>query len=145
MKKLLFILHCSFFILHCSLLSAANTYIQTTSADWEGLSGLRFKEYKITLTSNGAGLDVYYLDAFPCYGVAEYVHAWVDAKPKKSAIRLACIRAPREISLAYRFAKKDAPKGKAEGVMRCRLGANLDAELSECERTGWADFEKSED
>ena len=109
------------------------------------MSGLRFKEYKITLTSKTAGWDVYYLDAFPCYGVAEYVHARVDAKSKKTGLRLACVRAPREISLAYRLAKKDAPTGKAEGVMRCRLGANLDAELSECERTGWADFEKSED
>ena len=132
------------FIVHCSLSRAANTYIQTTSADWEGLSGLRFKEYKLTLNSKTAGWDVYYLDAFPCYGVAEYVHAWVEAKPKKSAIRLACIKAPREISLAYRLAKKGDPKGKAEGVMRCRLGANLDAELSECERMSWADFEKSE-
>lgn len=117
--------------------------IMSTSTDWEAVTGLRLSEYKIIFTGTkaaGAGWEIYYLDAFPCYGYAQYVRAWADAKTNDASVRALCIRRPMEISLAYRAAKKNDPQGRTTGILKCRVEKNMTVDLGKCEKQNWSDF-----
>jgi hypothetical protein len=120
--------------------------IMSTSTDWEALTGLRLSEYKMTFEGTkaaaGAGWEIYYLDAFPCYGYAQYVRTWTDAKTKDASVRANCVRRPTEISLAYRVAKKSDPQGRTTGMLKCRVEKNLTVDLTKCEKQNWSEFAK---
>jgi hypothetical protein len=119
--------------------------IQSTSVDWEAVSGLRLSEYKITFANAkaaGAGWEMYFLDEFPCYGVGQYVRAWVGRNSDGGFLRANCIRRPDQVRLAYRPAKKNDPQGRTDGILKCRVDKNLSVDLSACERQDWADWAK---
>ncbi|MDR3208392.1 MAG: hypothetical protein LBT45_00925 [Rickettsiales bacterium] len=120
--------------------------IQSTSVDWEAVSGLRLREYKITFSGTKAagstGWEMYYLDGFPCYGFAQYTRTWVSQKNGDGFLRANCVRQPKEILLAYRSAKKEDSQGRTTGILRCAVSKNLVVKLDECTSQDWSDFER---
>jgi hypothetical protein len=120
--------------------------IQSTSVDWEAVSGLRLGEYKITFSGAKAagniGWEMYFLDGFPCYGFAQYTRTWINSNNTDGYLRANCLRRPKEISLAYRAAKKDAPQGRTTGILTCPVDKKQVADLTKCSKQDWADFEK---
>jgi hypothetical protein len=122
--------------------------IQSTSIDWEAVTGLRLSEYKITFANTNAagniGWEMYYLDEFPCYGYAQYVRTWVNAKNKDGFVRVNCLRRPLQIKLAYREAKRDEWQGRTTGILKCKVEKNLSVQLDKCEKQDWSDFAKEQ-
>lgn len=120
--------------------------IQSTSTDWEAISGLRLSEYKITFSGNKAvgktGWEMYFLDEFPCYGYGQYVRTWIGANDKNGLVRANCLKQPKEIKLAYRVAKKNDPQGRTTGILKCRVEKNLSIDLSKCDKQDWSDWAK---
>ncbi|MDR2769853.1 MAG: hypothetical protein LBB08_00200 [Rickettsiales bacterium] len=122
--------------------------IQSTSTDWEAVSGLRLHEYKMTFSNAkpaAGGWELYYLDSFPCYGYAQYVRTWVsNASFRDASLRANCVKAPQEAKLAYRAAKKNDWQGRTDGILRCPVEKNLEIDLSSCEKQTWPEFSKDE-
>ncbi|MDR1071702.1 MAG: hypothetical protein LBL21_03610 [Rickettsiales bacterium] len=118
--------------------------IQSTSVDWEAVSGLRLREYKLTFSGTNVvgkiGWEMYFLDGFPCYGFAQYTRTWVGQKKGDGFLRANCVRQPKEILLAYRVAKKEEFQGRTTGILKCPVAKNMVVKLDECEKQDWADF-----
>lgn len=114
----------------------------STSTDWEGLTGLRYSEYRgeFIPSSNivGRGLVLYYLDGFPCYGLGEWVRIWIGPNNKHDGeLRIACLYAPTEIKFTWRNATRDADQAQSTGILTCPVdsdGRDLTIELSKCEK-----------
>jgi hypothetical protein len=120
--------------------------IQSTSVDWEAVSGLRFSEYKITFSgikaAGGIGWEIYFLDAFPCYGSAQYTRTWVGAGAGDAFLRANCVTRPKEVQLAYRSAKKDERQGRTTGILSCSIDKKNVVNLEKCDKQDWSDFER---
>jgi len=119
--------------------------IQSTSTDWEAVSGLRLSEYRIKFTgqkTTGTGWEMYYLDGFPCYGYAQYTRIWVSQSATDGQIMMNCVRQPAEIKLAYRKAKKDDYQKATDGILSCKLDRNMNLDLSKCEKKTWSEYQK---
>jgi hypothetical protein len=120
--------------------------IQSTSVDWEAISGLPLHEYRISFDGKKAagniGWEMYYMDGFPCYGYAQYVRAWVNSMDSQGEIRLNCLRRPENITLSYRIAKKDESQNRTTGILKCKVEKNLSVGLDKCEKVNWNDFAK---
>ena len=118
--------------------------IQSTSVDWEAVTGLRLREYTITFANTRAagnvGWEMYYFDEFPCYGSGQFVRTWVNSRNSDGTIRVICLRRPTEVSLAYRVAGKNDGQGRTTGVLRCKVERNLSVKLDECKTESWSDF-----
>ena len=143
MKKIIILL--SLITWNASLYAASPIGVFSTSADWGDVTGMRLGEYKITFknaSAAGAGWELYYLDGFPCFGAGEYVHAWVSEKDVSEFVRVLCVRRPKEITFAYRAAKKNAPKGVTVGMLSCTVEKDLSVKLGGCEKQDWVDFAK---
>jgi len=118
--------------------------IQSTSVDWEAVTGLRLREFTITFANTRAagnvGWEMYFLDEFPCYGSGQFVRTWVNSRNSDGTIRVICLRRPEEIRLAYRVAGRNDWQGRTTGVLRCKVERNLSVRLDQCESETWADF-----
>ena len=118
--------------------------IQSTSSDWEAVTGMHLSEYTITFSntkvSGNTGWEVYYLDEFPCYGMAQYVRAWFNANNNDDKLLINCLKKPTEIKLAYRSATRDAYQDKTTGILTCNVEKNLSIDLSKCQQAKWSDF-----
>lgn len=114
--------------------------IFSTSADWQGLTGLVYHEYHgkfVPLASMvGKGLVLYYLDGFPCYGLGEGVRIWLGPNNKHDGeLRIACLYPPKEINFTWRNATRDADQAQSTGILTCPVesdGRELTISLSKC-------------
>lgn len=114
--------------------------IFSTSTDWEAVTGLRLHEYRGTFIPDRQlvkqGLELYYLDGFPCYGLGGGVFAWVGPNGQNHEhLRIACVAEPTEIKFAYRNAQQDAIQGTTTGILTCPTknnGRELTIDLSDC-------------
>ena len=123
--------------------------IFSTSTDWEGLTGLRYHEYKGKFVSSssliGRGLVLYYLDGFPCYGLGEGVRIWLGPNNKhEGELRIACLYAPEEIKFTWRNATREADQAESTGILICPVksdGRELTIDLGNCDKgPDWSEY-----
>ncbi len=114
--------------------------IFSTSNDWQAITGLYLNQYKIDIIPDdkliGEGLQLYYLDEFPCYGQGGRTSYWVGKFGKHSdwPMLLACVYPPTSIKLAYLNAARDAVQSKTTGMLECPVEGEreLTLDLSKC-------------
>ncbi len=115
--------------------------IFSTSTDWQAVTGLDLNQYTATFRPDSRligrqGLILYYLDAFPCYGLAYGVRVWLGPNGKNDgALQIACVAAPTEIHFAYRNATRDADQATTTGILTCPVAGRtreLTIDLSRC-------------
>lgn len=113
----------------------------STSTDWQAVTGLNLNQYTATFRPDSRligrqGLILYYLDAFPCYGLAYGVRVWLGPNGKNDgALQIACVAAPTEIHFAYRNATRDADQATTTGILTCPVAGRtreLTIDLSRC-------------
>lgn len=118
--------------------------IFSTSSDWEAVTGLRLSQYKIFFgrdrTVTNVGIELYYLDGFPCYGQTENVRAWISparnfAWERNSFIRVTCLHIPKTMQFAYREVPSSALQGRTKGILTCdteKSGGDIMIHLENC-------------
>ena len=121
--------------------------IQSTSVDWEAVTGLRLSEFEIRFTGNKAagniGWEMYYLDDFPCYGSGQWVRTWLNSRTNDALLRMICLSQPRTIRMAYRQAARTDSQGRTTGMLTCKIEKNLTVDLSKCTIQTWAEFDRN--
>ncbi|MCL1785622.1 MAG: hypothetical protein FWG39_00530 [Alphaproteobacteria bacterium] len=137
---------------HAQSLPPATITMFATSADWEAITGMRMSEYRVTFGRDRSvstiGTELYFLDAFPCFGQAEAARAWVAPATSfqmdnDARMRIVCVYPPKELQFAFREVRRDAVQGVTTGIAVCpaaHSGRNLTVRLNECERTDWNDI-----
>lgn len=115
--------------------------IFSTSTDWQAVTGLTLNQYTATFRPDSkligrTGLVLYYLDAFPCYGLAYGVRVWLGPNGKNDgALQIACVAAPDQVKFAYRNAARDADQATTTGILTCPVTGRtreLAIDLSRC-------------
>jgi hypothetical protein len=122
--------------------------IFSTSTDWEAVTGLRLSEFRIKFLPDSKiiknGLELYYLDGFPCYGQPDRTQIWLGANGKTDRdMIITCLYVPKTITLAWRLAPRDALQNTTTGMMECPIsdGSELIIDLSECTKgKDWKEF-----
>ncbi|MCL1902068.1 MAG: hypothetical protein FWG18_00380 [Alphaproteobacteria bacterium] len=129
--------------------------IFSTSIDWEAVTGLRLREFQIQFgrdrSVTNVGLELYFLDGFPCYGQTESGRLWVspsnhfDWDTNRIAMgRITCLTAPKTIQFAYREATRNATQARTTGIMICDTtssGTKIQVKLNECKiGPDWGDY-----
>lgn len=123
----------------------AAAYIAAT-ADWEAITGGRFAEYEMRFGRDESmgekGLELYWLDGFPCMGETGNVFTWIapakkfDWDDRADKIRVACVFPPAEVRFAFREAREKEPEGRATGFLVCRpeviTGRQISIKLEDC-------------
>ena len=124
------------------------TSIFSTSLDWEAITGLRLKEFRIGFTGNlksiSKGTELYYLDGFPCHGQSDRVRTWISKKDKPdNDIRISCLTKPEVIYFAWNDTARNGGQYKTIGILDCPVSGERDLtiDLSKC-TTGkkWEEF-----
>ena len=117
--------------------------IFSTTTDWQALTGLSLNEYRGVFKTDsklvGAkGIVLYYLDAFPCYGLGDGVRVWFGPRDKSDgSLRIACVYAPETIMFSYRNATRDADDARNTGMLICPVkadGRELHIDMTKCQR-----------
>ncbi len=119
---------------------APRVNIFSTSTDWEAVTGLRLNQYRIKFIADKDlvknGMQMYYLDGFPCYGQADRTEYWIGPNGAHSDedLMLACVYAPTEIKLAWRYASRDATQQTTTGLLTCPVTGERDLtlDMSDC-------------
>lgn len=114
--------------------------IFSTSTDWESVTGLRLAIYDIDFTTDSKmvgnkGIELYYLDGFPCYGQTDRTNAWFGPKgASRGAVSIVCLYPPKEINFAYRTAARDAHQDTTTGILTCPVKHidKLALDMSKC-------------
>jgi len=128
--------------------------IFSTSTDWEAVTGLRLNQYKVIFgrdrTVTNVGVELYYLDAFPCYGQTESVRAWISpsrnfAWDKDNFMRITCLFIPKTMQFAYRpEVTRNASQARTKGILTCettRSGGDIMIHLENCvQGEDWKDM-----
>lgn len=113
----------------------------STSTDWQAVTGLNLNQYSATFRPDSKligrqGLVLYYLDAFPCYGLGYGVRVWLGPNGKSDGtLQIACVATPTEIHFAYRNATRDADQAATTGILTCPVDGrtrDLTIDLSRC-------------
>jgi hypothetical protein len=117
--------------------------IFSTTTDWQALTGLPLNEYRGVFSPDSKyvgsrGIVLYYLDAFPCYGLGDGVRVWMGPNGKYDGeLRIACVYAPDAIMFSYRNAARDADDARNTGMLTCPVAADgrtLNIDMSKCTR-----------
>lgn len=144
MKKIISAIFAMFLSAQCIASDAPvvkRVSIFSTSTDWQAVTGLNLNQYTATFRPDSRligrqGLILYYLDAFPCYGLAYGVRVWLGPNGKNDgALQIACVAAPTEIHFAYRNATRDADQATTTGILTCPVAGRtreLTIDLSRC-------------
>lgn len=130
MKKIFALCSLLFALFRAESAAGAVPSIFSTSTDWEALTGLRLNEYRITFgrdaTVSNIGMELYFLDGFPCYGQAETARAWVSPQRtfgwdngRDAQMRITCLIAPEKLYFAYREARSETNQGRTKGMLIC--------------------------
>lgn len=122
----------------------------STSTDWQAVTGLNLNQYSATFRPDSKligrqGLVLYYLDAFPCYGLGYGVRVWLGPNGKSDGtLQIACVAAPTEIHFAYRNATRDADQAATTGILTCPVDGrtrDLTIDLSRCSvGPNWSEY-----
>ena len=120
---------------------APRVSVFSTTTDWQALTGLSLNEYRGVFTQDSKyigsrGIVLYYLDAFPCYGLGDGVRVWMGPNNKHDGeLRIACVYAPDTIMFSYRNAARDADDARNTGMLTCPVvadGRTLNIDMSKC-------------
>ena len=124
--------------------------IFSTSTDWQAITGLLLNEYRGVFKPDSKlignkGLELYYLDGFPCYGLGAGVRVWLGQNNKSDGdLRIACVYAPDVIYFSWRNATRDADQGVGTGLLTCPVdadGRDLVIDLSKCDKgKDWSEY-----
>lgn len=121
------------------IMPVVRTSIFSTSADWEAITGLRLSQATIDFISDsrtvGNGMELYFLDSFPCFGQTDSTRIWIGPNNKTDGkIRLTCLYSPQTVSFAWRNASRDARQDKTSGIIECPVTGDrmLKVDLSKC-------------
>ena len=124
--------------------------IFSTTTDWQALTGLLLNEYRGVFKPDSKligskGIVLYYLDAFPCYGLGDGVRVWMGPNNKyDGTLRIACVYAPETIMFSYRHATRDADDARNTGMLTCPVksdGRELHIDMAKCEKgKDWSEY-----
>ena len=122
--------------------------IFSTSTDWESVTSLRLSEFSVEFSGDkklvGDGLELYFLDSFPCFGQTDSARIWIDDNGKTDGeIRLTCLMTPKTVTFAWRNAERDATQDTTTGILECPVYGNnyLKVDLSKCNRgKDWKEY-----
>lgn len=118
--------------------------IFSTSTDWERVTGLRYSQFDVSFVRDKSlgskGMEIYFLDGFPCIGQAETARAWISpsnfsSKDKKANMSISCVQRPKQIRFAWREANEKDSQSKTTGIMTCQIagdGREIEILLSDC-------------
>jgi hypothetical protein len=118
--------------------------IYSTTVDWEGVTGLRLRQYSVQYfrgaTIGNTGWELYFLDQFPCTGQPESTRVWISpskihAQDTNARQTINCLHAPETFTYAMRIAKQGEAQGKTTNVLTCRpevVGTTIKVNLDEC-------------
>ena len=129
---------------------APRVSIFSTTTDWQALTGLLLNEYRGKFKPDSKligskGLVLYYLDAFPCYGLGDGVRVWLGPNGRHDGeLRIACVYAPESIMFSYRHATRDADDARNTGMLTCPVksdGRELHIDMAKCELgKDWSEY-----
>ncbi len=122
--------------------STPRVSIFSTSTDWQALTGLQLNQYSAEFEPDASligrnGLELYYLDGFPCYGLGYGVRVWLGPGGRHDGtLHIACVYPPTVIHFSYRNATDDADQGVGTGMLTCPVTGEreLTIDLKKCTR-----------
>ncbi len=139
MKKLI---TCFLFIAACFLsggsYAVTRTNIFSTSTDWEPVTGLRLRQYDIDFRRDEKlighpGMQIYYLDGFPCYGQPDKTEMWFGpANADRNNIRIVCLYLPEQLHFGWRVAERNSLQDATTGILTCPLSRDAIVDMAEC-------------
>jgi hypothetical protein len=141
MKKILFLFFVIFAMPAMADMPTVTTRVSvfSTSSDWEAVSGLSLSSHRIKFIPDSKliknGLELYYMDGFPCYGQTDRVRGWIGRDGKISRdIQITCLYSPKTLYFAWRNAARDATQDKTTGLLECAASGEyeLTVDLSKC-------------
>ncbi|MDR0319371.1 MAG: hypothetical protein LBH81_01380 [Rickettsiales bacterium] len=122
------------------------TPLFSTTSDWEALLGTRYSVYDIRFgrdkSMGDAGVEIYFLDGFPCIGEVAKTFTWVSPSSTfgwddNAGISIGCVFRPQELKFAFRKIRARAPQGRATGYFVCNPeagdGRTIQVRLETCE------------
>ena len=122
----------------------------STSVDWAAVTGLPWQQYRGEISGTSRllvkeGLVLYYLDAFPCYGLGDGVRVWMGSNNKHEGdLRIACVYAPETIMFSYRNATRDADDARNTGMLTCPVSSDgrvLNIDMAKCQKgKDWSEY-----
>jgi len=145
MKKLLLLLTFSIFHFPFSIIAAPPIF--STSSDWEALTGARYSMFTLRFGRDNSigtsGMELYFLDGFPCIGETGQVFTWVSPSTgtfnwdRDARLRIGCIYRPNELRFAFRKIRRNSAQGRADGYLVCipeaTGGSQISIRLETCE------------
>jgi hypothetical protein len=122
--------------------------IFSTSTDWEAVTGIYLSQFDVEFSVDkhlvNNGLELYFLDGFPCFAQTDSSRIWIDRNNKNdNKIRLTCLFAPKTVYFAWRNAARDASQDKTTGILECPVSFdnNLKIDLSKCTKgKDWKEY-----
>jgi len=128
----------------------------STSADWESITGMRFSEYQIVFgrdkNFSSIGMELFFLDGFPCYGQAESTRVWISPsrnfawdESRGAVIRVICLSVPEKFNFAYRETKSETVQNRTTGLLACDVekqeGRKIMIRFENCVKgSDWKDY-----
>ena len=119
----------------------------STSTDWESVTGLRYAQFNLSFVRDSSigsrGMEIYFLDSFPCTGQAEDARQWIApsrtaAQDRDASMGLSCVQRPEQIRFAWREVPRDAFQNTTTGILICDIpsgkGRNITIKLQDCIR-----------
>ena len=122
-----------FLIICMSVYATGSVSMFSTSTDWESVTGLRYSQFDISFMRDKSigskGMEIYFLDGFPCIGQAETARAWISPsnfldEDKKAIMNISCVQRPTQIQFAWRIADKHDSQARTTGIMTCQITGN---------------------
>lgn len=132
MKRIFFI-SAIFLTLLVPVYAAPPVSIFSTSTDWESVTGLRYSQYDISFARDKSignnGIELYFLDSFPCIGQAQTARVWVSPskfleEDKKAIMNISCVQRPTQVQFAWREASQYDSQNRTTGIMTCQITGN---------------------
>ncbi|MCL2748862.1 MAG: hypothetical protein FWE50_02185 [Alphaproteobacteria bacterium] len=117
----------------------------STSTDWESVTGLRYAQFNLSFVRDNSigsrGMEIYFLDSFPCTGQAEDARQWISpsrtaALDSNASMGLSCVQRPEQVRFAWREVPRDAFQNTTTGIIICDIpsgkGRNITIKLQDC-------------
>ncbi len=118
--------------------------IFSTSTDWESITGLRYGQFDLSFIRDKSignnGIELYFLDGFPCIGQAQTARAWISPSKISGAdeyvkMYISCVQRPTELRFAWREAARQDYQSRTTGIMTCNItgqGRLIPITLNDC-------------
>ncbi len=118
--------------------------IFSTSTDWESVTGLRYGQFDLSFIRDKSignnGMELYFLDGFPCIGQAQTARAWISPSrisgtDEKAKMYISCVQRPTELRFAWREAQRQDSQNRTTGIITCQItgqGRLISIKLNDC-------------